>query len=866
MPKRVHELAKELKISTAALKKHLEDMGIKVKTHMSILDDETIAKVKAKFSQQIDAIKKKDESRKKIHQIISISKRKKQKKEKSRAKVQKEETPNENQEEKAVPSTPKKVKVVRKNPTVILKQKSKKPTLIQVVKSRKVLPITENHIVSRADPAVEKKRIQQKSRGKIKKFKETYTKSSSNIKRGKKDSLSEIKGIIHEKGKRRDSISKMSFKPAIKGTKEKKVYASKDKHLKAKLKHIKGKRSSKPIIDITESEISKNIKRVLTDPQKKKYKKEEKVNTLRKSKLIIRENTSIAELSKLMDIPANEIIKKLFIMGLMVTITQRLDRDTLEMICQEFDLDVDFEDEYGKDLLSQERGLTFDENAELHERPPIITLMGHVDHGKTSILDKIRSSNIVAKESGAITQHMGAYQVKYNDKKITFIDTPGHKAFTAMRSRGANVTDIVVIVVAANESVKAQTLEAIDHAKAAGVEIIVAINKIDLKDANIDRTINDLMKHNLYLENYGGEILWVSVSAKTGEGINELLDTILLSAEMKEYKTDWNAPAEGVVIKAEKSSTKGSMTSILIRQGVLKKGDIVVCGQTWGRVRKMLNDKQKEIKKLEPSGVAIIFGLNDVPRDGDKLNKVKNEKKAKEIATNRKMQQDEIDRYKSRVNLGNLFQKISESNMKEINLIIKGDTDGTIGAISDSIEKLNSSEVAVHIIRKSVGGITEADVELANASNAIILGFHVRASNNVKREADKKGVEIKLYQVIYDLLDDVKAAMSGMLEPELKEEIIGSSKVKKVYRIKKVGNIAGCYVESGKMISPSKIRLYRDNIQIFDGDMLALKHYNNDVKEVVAGSECGISLKNFNDIKENDVIECYIINEVKRTL
>ncbi len=839
---RVHELAKELKISTSALKAHLTDLGIPFKNHMTKLSDEDVQKVKSIFNQQRETIKRKDEKRKKLHQeIISIKRKKK------------------------VPKKPEKVVKTEQKAAEPVEQTETKPKIVQVIKKKKpeIIRLQRDKVkIKKPEKKEEKPRKKH-----IPEYKEAYSKPEKKIKKVGKPVITEIKKEIIEKKKHFEPVTTAPSKKEVIREKKKKEYENKSKHLMAKRKHIKGKTTSKKkhLLFIDESEIRRNVNKVLSETKKKKKKKEEKQQKIVNTKVTITENSTVAEIAKVMGVSATEIIKKLFSMGMMVTLNQPLDKDTLELIFDEFNFEANFEEEYGKDILSDAEE-NISEEANWEERPPIITLMGHVDHGKTTILDKIRSSNIAEKEAGKITQDIGAYQITYNNKKITFIDTPGHEAFTAMRARGANVTDIVIIVVSAAESVKAQTIEAIEHAKAAGVEIVVAINKIDLKDANIDRTIHDLLKNNVLLENYGGNVPWVPVSGKTGEGLDELLDTILLVAEMNEYKAPVNVPAEGVVLRAEKSSTKGILTSVIIKKGVLRKGDIVVCGKTYGRVRKILNDLNKDVKELHPSDVGVVFGLNEVPNGGDKINKVENERKAKEIAGERKKQKDMIAKKTATVTLKNIYQRITEANLQGLNLIVKGNTDGIVQAICDSLEKLTTDEVAVRIIRRGVGGITEADVELASATESIILGFQVRVPAGVKKIAEKKGVDIKVYQVIYDLIDDIKSALSGMLAPEIKESIIGSARVKKVFRIKGVGNIAGCYVENGKMVYPSKVRLYRDDKQIFEGDMLALKHYENDAKEVPAGSECGISLVGFNDIKENDVIECFVQEKIQRQI
>ncbi|MCB5263748.1 MAG: translation initiation factor IF-2, partial [Candidatus Cloacimonetes bacterium] len=521
-------------------------------------------------------------------------------------------------------------------------------------------------------------------------------------------------------------------------------------------------------------------------------------------------------------------------------------------------------DEYGSDLIE----LEMDKYSDVAEEPraPVVTIMGHVDHGKTSILDYIRNENIVAGESGGITQHIGAYQIEINEHKITFLDTPGHEAFTAMRARGANVTDIAVIVVAATEGVKPQTREAIDHARAAGVSLIIAINKVDLPEANVDKTIADLLELGVYLEQYGGEVPWCRTSTVTGEGILNLIELILLSAEMLDLKAKQDIPAEAIVVEAQKDSRMGSVATILMQQGKLKRGDIIVCGAVNGRVRRMENERGLEIKELGPSDVARIYGLSDTPKAGDVLNQVDSEKTARSISTERQQVRMEREKYQNKSSLQNIFARIKEEQVNTLNIILKTDTDGSAEAIADSLQKLANEEVSVNIIHRSVGGISETDVSLASASDAIILGFHVRATQQARRMAEDEGVQIKLYQVIYDAIDDIRAALEGMLAPTIEEQSIGSATVKQVFKIKKLGTIAGCQVDRGVIQSNCLVRLYRNDVLITEDKLSSLKHYSNDVKEVRAGSDCGLSLVSFSDIKEGDVFEAYIEQEVAKKL
>jgi translation initiation factor IF-2 len=647
--------------------------------------------------------------------------------------------------------------------------------------------------------------------------------------------------------------------------KKKEDFGQKDKHIQAKIKNFKKGARKKKLAptEIEESAINKNIKKTLAStPRKKRYKKDDKSQQTIDTRLTINEFTSVSELSKLMEVKSSEIIGKFFMMGKMVTINQRLDKESLELICSEFDREAVFAQEYGTEILQEDDHER--EQQEMVSRPPIVTIMGHVDHGKTAILDHIRSTNVIAGESGGITQHIGAYQVVYNGHKITFLDTPGHEAFTAMRARGADVTDIAIIVVSASESVKLQTVEAIDHARAAGVTIIVAINKIDLPDANIDRTINDLMKQNLLLENYGGEVLWVTCSAKTGEGIDDLLESIILASEMQEITVPAKVKGKGVVIESRKDARMGTMATVLLQEGKLKKSDYIVCGATYGKIRKIEDERNNELKKIGPSDVGVIFGLNDVPKAGDIINFVNNEKTARQISTERKLIRQERENYLQKTNLDNLFQRIKDAEMAEIKIIVKADTDGSVEALSDSFMKLSNEEVSLNIIRKAVGGINDADVSLASASDAIIIGFHVRASNTARKLADDEHVEIKIYQIIYEAIEDIQKAMVGMMAPVMKEQFLGHAVVREVFKIKKVGQIAGCRVEKGAITKDALLRLFRNDIMVHEGSVSSLKHYAEDVKEVKAGSECGIGIEQFNDIKEGDVIEAYQMIEVAR--
>lgn len=563
-------------------------------------------------------------------------------------------------------------------------------------------------------------------------------------------------------------------------------------------------------------------------------------------------------------ISTSQVIMALMKMGIMANINQNIDEDTVLILADELGISVvvaKVEEEV------EEEGLELFEDSEedLKPRAPIITVMGHVDHGKTSLLDAIRKTNVTASESGGITQHIGASEVMINGQKIVFLDTPGHEAFTAMRARGAHITDIAVLVVAADDSVKPQTIESISHAKAAGVPIIVAINKIDKPGANPDRVKQDLTEHGILVEDWGGDVISVPVSAKTGEGIVNLLEMILLQAEVLELKANPSRLAMGSVIEARLDKNKGPVATLLVTNGTLKTGMSVVAGTCSGRIRLMTNFKGDTIKKAGPATAVEILGLTDVPEAGDEFNAVKEDKLAREIAENRKAKlREEILARNASTTLEQLFSQIQEGEVKDLNLIIKGDVQGSIGAIVSSLEKLNNENVRVKIIHTGVGTVTESDVMLAGTTGSIIIGFNVRPTTAVQAFADRENIQIRLYRVIYDIINDVEDAMKGMLDPEFKEEVLGKVQVRETFKVPNVGIIAGAYVQEGKVIRNAEIRLVRDGIVIHEGKISSLRRFKDDAKEVNQGYECGIGIENYNDIKVDDIIECFHMVEVER--
>ena len=575
------------------------------------------------------------------------------------------------------------------------------------------------------------------------------------------------------------------------------------------------------------------------------------------------EGMNAQDLAKLLHRPSAEIIKKLFMLGVMINQNQSLDKDTIELLATDYgieakekvevdvsDIDKMFEDEQQN-------------TAHLVKRPPVVTVMGHVDHGKTTLLDKLRHSHVTEHEAGGITQEIGAYQVHYKDNLITFLDTPGHAAFTEMRARGANITDITVLVVAADDGVMPQTVEVIHHAQAAKTPIIVAVNKIDKPGANPERVIEELAKYNLIPEDWGGDTIFVNISAKFGKNIDELLDMIQLQAEMMELKANPDQNAAGSVVEARLDQGKGSVATVLVQQGTLHVGDPIVVGNTYGRVRTMTNENGRRIKEATPSTPVEITGLNSVPEAGDRFIVFDDEKTARAAGEKRAEQAQEEERKRtSHVTLDNLFDTMKKGQMKTLPLIIKADVQGSVEALSQSLQKIKVDGVRVDIIHQAVGAINESDVTLAEASNAVIIGFNVRPTSLAKSLADSNKIDIRLHQVIYNAIEEVEDAMKGMLEPVYKEETIGQVEVRQIYKASKVGTIAGGMVTSGKITRDSKVRLVRDGIVVYSGELGSLKRFKDDVKEVKAGFECGLTIQNYNDIKENDVIEAYQMKEV----
>lgn len=584
----------------------------------------------------------------------------------------------------------------------------------------------------------------------------------------------------------------------------------------------------------------------------------------------VSKGSSVKELAEIIDVPASDAVKALINKGMMIPASAQVDDSVLSVLSEVYELDLEWSDDSPEvvedaPLKTFKKPILRGEN--LKPRAPIVTVMGHVDHGKTTLLDTIRNTNITAREAGGITQHIGASRVHHEGKDIVFLDTPGHAAFTSMRARGAQCTDIAILVVAADDGVMPQTMEAISHAKAAGVPIIVAVNKMDKPAANPDRVKQQLSDHGLIPEDWGGDTIMVHVSAKSGENIDQLLEMILLVAEMEELKADPTVSPEGVVIEAELDKGKGAVATVLVQQGTLKKGDIILMESSWGKIRAMINASGKQLKSAGPSTAVEILGLSDVPQPGERFIKVDAEKEARDSISAKDQKRREVANQMSpRMTLEELYSKMQDGATPTVNLLIKCDVQGSVEALVGSLNKMVTDEVGINVVHTGVGGLSESDIMLASASDAIVIGFNVRPDNNAKKMAEKEHVQIRLYRVIYDVIDDIKAAMEGMLAPDVRENILGQAEIREIFKVPKAGKVAGCMVTEGSIKRGSKVRLIRDRVVYWEGELSALRRFKDDASEVSAGYECGMSFAKFQDIKEGDVVEAYDLVEEKRHL
>ncbi len=850
---RVHELAQKMGIDNKELIARLNAAGVDVKSHMAIVSDEDIKKL----TPSDEAVKETPQEEVRVKPTV-IRRRPKAVPEAPPSAVD-EAAPHEEPEESqpGLETEPVQAEISAEPPAVTeAPVEAPAPAIAKPVEQPKPEPTAEKHVPGRARiigrveiplpqqrPASrthERQSVQRQSapppeRPQAVPAQET-TPTVDDRKKGRKGK--EIIGGEADKGAKKGTVTPGKKKD---GFKKVEIIEKRERVFEPGFRGGRGKKKEREESRKTEITVPKAIKRIIK----------------------ITESITVGEMAKRMGAKANDLIRALMKQGLMATINHPLDFDTATIIAADFGYEVENVAIDMDEMLEA----TPDRPEELQKRPPVVTIMGHVDHGKTSLLDAIRATNVIAGEAGGITQHIGAYDVELNGRKITFLDTPGHEAFTAMRARGAKVTDIVILVVAADDGVMPQTREAVNHSKAAGVPIIIAVNKIDKPEAKPERVKQELMEFGLVSEEWGGDTIFVEVSAKQKINLPELLEMVLLQADVLELKANPSKQARGTIIEAKLDRGRGPVATVLVQEGMLKVGDYFVTGVHYGRVRAMQNDRGEKVQNAGPSMPVEVIGLTGVPDAGDLFIVLSDERQAKEIAMHRQQKIRESELAKtSKLSLEQLYEKIQKGEVKELNVVVKGDVQGSVEAVSESLRKLSTDAIRLRVINSSVGAITETDVNLATASNAIVLGFNVRPEVKAHALAEKEGVDIRLYNIIYDAVDDIKKAMEGLLEPTLKEKHLGRAEIREVFSVPKHGNVAGCYVLDGKILRNSQVRLLRDNIVIYEGKMASLRRFKDDVKEVASGYECGISLENYNDIKMGDIIEAFEIEKVAATL
>jgi translation initiation factor IF-2 len=858
---RVYKLASEYNLAAETIVEFLQKKGHDVKTHMSMLSDEMITEVNEHFKKDIE------KAEKHYKKIAEFNKKRSDKVEEELLKTKKAaevEPAGEIQEVIAAEIEAKIGEVEAKE----------KPEAITDV------PVAEVIL----EQIAEKEIAKEHGAGEAQKHVHVPEKRVKGLKVVGKMDLGDKAKAVEKEAQLTEGDGKEKTQPAGEVVKKKKKPKARKKLVETPVEEIPEAKKRKRVkrFEIDQKEVQEAIRKTLLSMddtaissralmRKRKKKEREEAEERRieekekdKSKLYVTEFIAVNELANLMDVPVSDVIAKCIGLGLMVSINQRLDVETITLVADEFGFQVEFEKEYTSEALEDIE----DSPKDLKSRPPVVTIMGHVDHGKTSLLDYIRRTNVVAGESGGITQHIGAYKVDVgNGKSITFLDTPGHEAFTAMRARGAQVTDIVVLVVAADDAVMPQTVEAINHAQAARVPIVIAINKVDKPGANIDKIKQQLADRNVLVEEWGGKYQCIEISAKTGLNVTNLLDLILLEADVLDLKANPDRMARGAVVEAELDKGRGITGTILVQKGTLRIGDPFVAGIYFGKVRAMFDERGNKLFEAVPATPIQVLGFEGAPQAGDTFVVVDSEREARDISLKRQQLRREQDQKQvHHITLDEIAQQISIGGVKELALIVKGDVDGSVEALSDSLMKLTNQEVVVRVIHKGVGGISESDVLLASASNAIIVGFHVRPNLNARKLAETNKVDIRLYNIIYDAINEVKSALEGLLSPVLSEEITSTVEVRDTFKVPKFGTVAGCYVQEGKIARSNKIRLIRDGIIVHEGDITSLKRFKDDVREVDAGYECGISLANFNDVKVGDIIEGYKIVETKKKL
>jgi translation initiation factor IF-2 len=882
--KKIYKVATELNLASETLIEFLARKGYAVKSHMSNVDEEMLHEILVHFKKEKDVAER---HHRKLHELRETRKKPEKKvPEKPVEEIHaKQAPPPPAVEEKRVPEVAEVVQrpaeaaqpIPVEIPSVETVTPVEGPAPVEEKLRKEAVTEAKAHVV--AEPPAEEKI-------------ETPVEAVRRAKLGLK-----IKGKMALEPPRVGSEAEVKEKFAVEltprvETEETKKKKKKKKRVREESKlaviedadELLRKKKKKKVRhhEVDEREVDDAIRRtfqmmdeaaVSTRAVFKRRKKRERLEeeqrmleAVEKEKKILRvtEFVAVNELANLMQVSAGEVIKKCIELGLMVSINQRLDKDTITLVADEFGFDIQFQDIFAADVLADSP----DAPESLRSRPPVVTIMGHVDHGKTSLLDHIRQSNVVAGESGGITQHIGAYEVSLDHRKqITFLDTPGHEAFTAMRARGAQVTDIVVLVVAADDSVMPQTLEAISHAQAANVPIIIAINKTDKGDANPDRIKQQLAEKGILVEEWGGKYQCVELSARTGKNVSLLLDKILVEAEVLDLKANPDRHARGTVIESKLDKGKGIVGTVLVQKGSLRMGDSFVAGVCSGRVRAMFDERGNQVEVARPSTPIQVIGFDGIPQAGDEFVALASDHEAREISGKRQQLKREQDfRQARRVTLDTLSREIKEGQVKELKVIVKGDVDGSVEALSDSLMKLSNAEVRVVVLHRGVGAISESDVLLAAASDAVIIGFHVRPNLNARRLAEQEQVDVRFYNIIYNAIKDVRDALEGLLEPERKEEVVATVEVRETFKVSKVGTVAGCRVQDGKIARNSRVRLVRDGLVVFDGTIASLKRFKDDVRDVEAGFECGIALQNYNDVKVGDTIEAYKTVETKRKL
>ncbi len=862
---RLYKYAAEINLSSENLIEFLKSKGHELKSHQSILTEEMIAEVNAHFKKDIE---KAEQHYKKI---AEFNKKRAEKSDKEEKPEKVEEVVEQTEEVKEIVIT-----------DVAVEEPVEVPETAEEVLPEPIVEI-ETPVENKLEPKTAIESDKETNRNKFISPKDLEAKKVKGLKvvgkidlgESKKEKVQVKKEAPVTKEESAAEVSKKKKRPKAKRKAASTETPTEETAIVKKRKRVKR-------FEIDEKDVKAAIKKTMLSmddmvvsnraaSRKKKRKEREaeeerlqELKSLEQNKLRVNEFIAVNELANLMNVPVGDVISKCISLGLMVSINQRLDVETITLVADEFGYEVEFQKEYTAEVLED----IVDDEKDLQPRPPVVTIMGHVDHGKTSLLDYIRNTNVVAGEAGGITQHIGAYRVDIgNGKQITFLDTPGHEAFTAMRARGAQLTDIVVLVVAADDAVMPQTVEALNHAQAAGVPIIIAINKIDKPGANPDRIKQQMADRNVLVEDWGGKYQSVQLSAKTGLNVDLLLEKIVLEADLLDLKANPNRPARGAVVEAELDKGRGITGTILVQKGTLKIGDPFIAGIHHGKVRAMFDERGNKVFDAPPSTPVLVLGFEGAPQAGDTFIVLKSEREAREISLKRQQLKREQDQKQvHHITLDEIAKQISIGGVKELALIVKGDVDGSVEALSDSLMKLSNQEVVVHVIHKGVGGISESDVLLAAASNAIIIGFHVRPNINARKLAENQKVDIRLYSVIYNAISEVKSALEGLLSPVITEEVTATVEVRDTFKVPKSGTVAGCYVLDGKLARNNKIRLIRDGIVIHEGSIGNLRRFKDDVREVDAGYECGLNIENFNDVKVGDIIEAFKLVETKKTL